>query len=364
MKVQLPRLTKYGAVLKRTKGTWLFFLYLFLILFVCVGYFFQTDGKNGEKRYPASQKYLELKPGQKPGHIETREIEGRLISYRAPVVPREIQDPLLAAVQFMVHTPDFFQLDQSGSSELSAMAPLLPQDGSAMPRLFVDVPKGLEEPLDLTGAPLRWRLPENLVAGYSLPRKYPVFIKPPEPLPPLPRLPQTASSYRTLVENFARRFNLSVPLVMAIIHSESDFSPSLVSHKSAMGLMQLLPSTASGEVHRFLYGKSGQVGFEDLRIPEINIRYGTAYLHILLNRYFPQIKDREIREICAIAAYNLGPNRFVRLYGPTPEAAAAVINQMDLEEFLQDVQTRLPSRETKAYVEKVRRMKNHYAGLY
>lgn len=107
----------------------------------------------------------------------------------------------------------------------------------------------------------------------------------------------------------------------AIIHSESDFSPGLISDKSAMGLMQLLPSTASDEVHRFLYGRPGAVSFNELRVPEINIRYGTAYLHILLTRYFSGVHDPLAREYCAVAAYNMGPNRFLRLYGATNEEA-------------------------------------------
>ena len=152
-------------------------------------------------------------------------------------------------------------------------------------------------------------------------------------------------------------------LVYAIIHSESDFSPTLVSGKSAMGLMQLLPSTASGEVHRFLYGRRGDVGFDDLRVPEINIRYGTAYLHILLTRYFQNVSDPEAREYCTVAAYNMGPNRFLRLYGATPEEAVARINTMNADELYEDLTRRLPVRETRAYVAKVRRMKHHYAAL-
>ena len=66
-------------------------------------------------------------------------------------------------------------------------------------------------------------------------------------------MPRSPGQYRELVERFAKRYNLSVELVYAIIHSESDFSPTLVSSKSAMGLMQILPGTASDEVHRFFF---------------------------------------------------------------------------------------------------------------
>ena len=77
------------------------------------------------------------------------------------------------------------------------------------------------------------------------------------------KLQARASRYKSLVENFSRRYNLSTELVYAIIHSESDFSPTLVSNKSAMGLMQVVPDTANDEVHRYLYGHMGDVGFEE-----------------------------------------------------------------------------------------------------
>ncbi len=176
-------------------------------------------------------------------------------------------------------------------------------------------------------------------------------------------LPSRAGLYRELIESFAKRYNLSIELVYAIIHSESDFSPTLVSSKSAMGLMQLLPSTASDEVHRFLYGRRGEISFEQLRVPEINIRYGTAYLHILLTRYFQDVRDPLAREYCAIAAYNMGPNRFLRLYGSNNDAAVETINAMSADELYADLTNRLPVRETRYYVAKVRRMKQHYAAL-
>ena len=88
-----------------------------------------------------------------------------------------------------------------------------------------------------------------------------------------------------------KTLEIKLRLVLAIKVTDSAFQKDAVSASSAMGLMQLLPSTASDEVHRFLYGRPGDVGYEDLRVPETNIRYGTAYLHILLNRYFGGVRD-------------------------------------------------------------------------
>ena len=164
------------------------------------------------------------------------------------------------------------------------------------------------------------------------------------------------------MENFARRYGLNAALVYAIIHSESTFRPTLVSRSSAMGLMQLLPSTASDEVHRFLYGTRGNVGFAELAVPEINIRYGTTYLHILMTRYFQDVRDPVAREYCAVAAYNIGPNRFLRFWGPTHAEAVARINSLDVKELYRKLTVELPVRETRFYVAKVQHLKTQFAG--
>lgn len=260
----------------------------------------------------------------------------------------------------------------------TGLAPLVALDGASTPSLLAVEPFRASDALDMEGRPLRWQDVGMLMAAYRpLPQEAPRENDgsdagrhadgAPAPVPPRAFAAGDAAAkarrYQALVESFARRYDLSEALVYAIIHSESDFSPTLVSDKSAMGLMQLLPSTASGEVHRFLYGRRGDVGFDDLRVPEINIRYGTAYLHILLNRYFQDVTDPLAREYCAVAAYNMGPNRFLRLYGPTNEEAVARINALTSDELYDDLTRRLPVRETRSYVAKVRRMKQHYAAM-
>lgn len=164
-----------------------------------------------------------------------------------------------------------------------------------------------------------------------------------------------ARQYQGLVESFAHRFGLNPSLVYAIIHAESNFTPVLVSSRSAMGLMQLLPSTAGGEVHTFLHGRPANVSLAELSHPETNIRYGTAYLHLLLNRHLGEINDPLSREYCAVAAYNMGPNRFLRMYPPE------VINAMTPDEVLERLTTSLPFSETRAFVAKVTRTRNEFA---
>lgn len=287
--------------------------------------------------------------------------------------------------EFISFHPEGIRLSMAGATPLfgfegaaldadaAPLAPLVALDGASAPQLLAVEPFRASDALDMEGRPVRWQDTGGLMAAYRplAPRPNTAAQATPSALP----APEAAAArafasgdsaakahrYQELVENFSRRYDLNTALVYAIIHSESDFSPTLVSGKSAMGLMQLLPSTASGEVHRFLYGRRGDIGFEDLRVPEINIRYGTAYLHILLTRYFQNVTDPLSREYCAVAGYNMGPNRFLRLYGANSEEAVARINAMSADELYEDLTRRLPVRETRAYVAKVRRMKHHYA---
>ena len=272
-------------------------------------------------------------------------------------------------------TPLFgFEGAGSDATATAALAPLVALDGASAPQLLAVEPFRASDALDMDGRPVRWQDTGGLMAAYRPLAPHPgsPAVKAAPAALPAPEAAAVrafaagdsaakAHRYQELVENFSRRYELNTALVYAIIHSESDFSPTLVSGKSAMGLMQLLPSTASGEVHRFLYGRRGDIGFDDLRVPEINIRYGTAYLHILLTRYFQNVTDPLSREYCAVAGYNMGPNRFLRLYGATSEEAVARINAMSADELYEDLTRRLPVRETRAYVAKVRRMKHHYA---
>lgn len=326
-------------------------------------------GRQGrEALFPASASIRVQQEIDKAPQIINSSDGRRAWAVRRPATLAQLPKSLLEAARFALDAPYLAEL-RTPSPPPARLAPLLEHDGSESPRLFGSLPSG--EPLDPEGRPLRWYAQANVLAAYSVPRPKPFQMPDNAPANPrfataLARLAPSGSAraYRALVDSFARRYGLNTDLVLAIIHSESNFTPTLVSPKSAMGLMQLLPSTASDEVHRFLYGTRGRVSFEQLAVPEINIRYGTAYLHILASRYFANVQDRHVREACIIAAYNMGPNGFLKLYGPTPEQAVARINSMSSDEFHADLPRRLPHNETRFYVEKVRRMKQHYAATH
>lgn len=91
-------------------------------------------------------------------------------------------------------------------------------------------------------------------------------------------------------------------LLKAVISTESAFNPQAVSHKGAVGLMQIMPATARR------YGVQSEPGITiaaKLADPELNIRTGTRYLADLLRMFGTETE-------LAVAAYNAGEGAVVR----------------------------------------------------
>lgn len=108
--------------------------------------------------------------------------------------------------------------------------------------------------------------------------------------------------YGSIIYREARRNQLPPELVAAVVESESDFRPSLISHKNAQGLMQIIPSTAEF------------IGAGDLFNPADNIAAGTKYLRYLHKRF-----NGDQRMV--LAAYNAGEGNVEKFGGipPFPE---------------------------------------------
>lgn len=100
-----------------------------------------------------------------------------------------------------------------------------------------------------------------------------------------------------LVEKYAQKNNLDKKLVDSVIKTESAYNHKAVSPVGAMGLMQLMPSTAQS------------LGVNNPFDPEENISGGTKYLKNLINKY-------DSVEL-GLAAYNAGPAT-VNKYGGIP----------------------------------------------
>ena len=107
--------------------------------------------------------------------------------------------------------------------------------------------------------------------------------------------------YANFIRASAQKHGVNEKLVANVIAAESNFDAKAISRKKALGLMQLLPSTAA---------RYAVVNVFD---PAQNIEAGTHYLRDLLDRYRGDTK-------LALAAYNAGPEMVDR-YGGVPPFA-------------------------------------------
>ena len=115
-------------------------------------------------------------------------------------------------------------------------------------------------------------------------------------------IPKSSVSHENidkLIDKYSANSNLDPDFVKAVVKQESGYNPSATSHCGAMGLMQLMPSTAEG------------LGVVDAYDAEQNINGGTKYLKGLMDRFD---NNKEL----ALAAYNAGPNAVKKYDGIPP----------------------------------------------
>ena len=115
------------------------------------------------------------------------------------------------------------------------------------------------------------------------------------------------------VKRYAAQHKISVDLVLAVIHTESNFRSDAHSRANAVGLMQLIPRYGGRAAYTYLRGKKTTPSREELSDPQVNIKLGTAYLRLLSDRYFKDIRNAELRDALVLAAYNWGPTRVLKL---------------------------------------------------
>ena len=185
---------------------------------------------------------------------------------------------------------------------------------------------------------------------------------------PLPSDTQLKRSgvYKNEVFANAKRFEIPVPLIFAIMQTESDFNPFAKSHIPAFGLMQIVPHSAGKDSYKMLYGRAGMPTASYLYNAQKNIEMGSSYLHILYYRYLKSIKNPQSRLYCAIAAYNTGSGNiawaFTRSY--SMKKAAPIINKMSPEAVYTHLLRNLRYDEPKHYLKKVHKRMSAYNKAY
>ncbi len=144
-----------------------------------------------------------------------------------------------------------------------------------------------------------------------------------------------------VIREQAAEKHLDPALIAGVIYAETKFEPR-TSSAGALGLMQILPSTAHYIAHL-----SGGVLFTtgDLATPKINVAYGSWYLRYLLDHY-------EGNEMLAVAAYNGG---LANVDGWVAKAR---------EEGRTLTVAEIPFPETRAYIERVLRAQTEYRAVY
>ncbi len=103
---------------------------------------------------------------------------------------------------------------------------------------------------------------------------------------------------------YGGQYGFDYLMVAAQGYQESGLDQSVVSPVGAIGIMQVLPTTAADK----------SVGIPDISTPESNIQAGTKYLRHIVDDYFDDPAIDEVnRTLFAFASYNAGPNRIQRL---------------------------------------------------
>ncbi|MCE5189261.1 MAG: lytic transglycosylase domain-containing protein [Eubacteriales bacterium] len=149
-------------------------------------------------------------------------------------------------------------------------------------------------------------------------------------------------AYSELILQFAEQYDLDPYLVQSVMRCESSNDPGAVSDAGAIGLMQIMPDTATWIAHKL---DLDDVYTQDmLYLPETSIEFGCWYLHFLSGRFNGNVKE-------IVAAYNAGHG--------------------SVEDWLADprfsengVLVTIPFEQTARYYEKVMEAYENYTTLY
>ena len=141
--------------------------------------------------------------------------------------------------------------------------------------------------------------------------------------------------YQEEIDVCCKKYDVDPAVVFSLINIESHFNKNAISSKGAVGLMQVMPTTAKG-----ISKDVGKQEF-DLFDAQDNIEFGVCY--------FAQLQDRFGDLHLALCAYNAGPTN--------------VSNWLKNEKYSTDGKTlsNIPFSETENYLKKFERNFRYYS---
>ena len=149
--------------------------------------------------------------------------------------------------------------------------------------------------------------------------------------------------YAQYVNEYSTMYGVDEAFVYAVIRTESGFRAEVESSAGAMGLMQIMPDTF--EYLQSLESDTESYPESELLNPEINIKYGTYYLYILLQHYNGD-------ENLVAAAYNAGLSNVDSWLTDSRYSSDGI------------TLSSIPYSETQQYVQRVENTKRVYESLY
>ncbi len=144
-----------------------------------------------------------------------------------------------------------------------------------------------------------------------------------------------------LFKEYAGQYDFDWLMLIAQAYQESRLDQSTRSSAGAVGVMQLLPSTAADK----------SVSIEEITVLENNVHAGAKYMRWLRDTYFndPDM-SREEQTLFSFAAYNAGPGRVIRL---RKEAEEMGLNPDIWFDNVEVVAAKRIGRETVQYVSNI-----------
>jgi soluble lytic murein transglycosylase len=150
------------------------------------------------------------------------------------------------------------------------------------------------------------------------------------------------NAYRELIEKHTKEAGVEPDLLQALMREESALDPKALSWAGALGLTQLMPTTAKAVAQQL---KLKRFKVESLLEPEMNIRIGAHHLGELVKKF-------DGNAPFAVGSYNAGAGAVNRW--------RAERKGMPLDAWVEEV----PIAETRGYIKRVLRSYNTYQLLY